>query len=295
MIRWLFPLLLLACGAAQAQEARHISTHVWTEPEQANFGGLSGLELSPDGQKFVAITDRSFVITGEIQRQNGKISALAASAPQALRASNGQAFAGRMVDSEGLACPNLTESPLCYVSFEHGARVERFSDLSAPAKRLPIPPEFVAMQPNSALEALAIDAQGRLYTLPERSGALDRPFPVFRFENGTWRLAFTLRRDPPHLPTGADIGPDGRFYLLERHHAGFLQFSTRLRSFDISTGQAKDERLHFETPLGQHDNLEALAIWRDGSDQLRATMLSDDNFLPLQRTEIVEYALNPSP
>ena len=41
----------------------------------------------------------------------------------------------------------------------------------------------------------------------------------------------------------------------------------------------------------RHDNLEGLAVWRDDSGAIRLTMISDDNFNLLQRTELVEYAV----
>jgi len=38
-------------------------------------------------------------------------------------------------------------------------------------------------------------------------------------------------------------------------------------------------------------NLQGMSIWRDATGQLIATMISGDNFLSLQRTEIVEISL----
>ena len=42
------------------------------------------------------------------------------------------------------------------------------------------------------------------------------------------------------------------------------------------------------TSLLQFDNLEGIAVWADGQG-IRITMISDDNFLFVQRTELVEY------
>ena len=49
-----------------------------------------------------------------------------------------------------------------------------------------------------------------------------------------------------------------------------------------------DERLLLESTTLQYDNLEGIAVWKDGLG-IRITMISDDNFLPVQRTELVEY------
>jgi hypothetical protein len=47
----------------------------------------------------------------------------------------------------------------------------------------------------------------------------------------------------------------------------------------------------FINGVGVQDNLEGLSVWRDIAGQIRLTLISDDNFRLLQRTEIVEYVL----
>ena len=42
------------------------------------------------------------------------------------------------------------------------------------------------------------------------------------------------------------------------------------------------------TSLMQFHNLEGIAVWVDGQG-IRITMVSDDNFLFVQRSELVEY------
>ena len=92
------------------------------------------------------------------------------------------------------------------------------------------------------------------------------------------------------LPVSADIGPDGRFYLLERNF-GLFGFRSRLRRWELTEKGPVGEQTLLQTSSGRHDNLEGLSVWRDHSGSLRATMISDDNFRSLQRTELVEYAL----
>jgi hypothetical protein len=52
-----------------------------------------------------------------------------------------------------------------------------------------------------------------------------------------------------------------------------------------------EEKMLLRKGIGIHDNLEGLAVWRDELDRIRLTMISDDNFRLVQRTEIVEYVL----
>ena len=99
---------------------------------------------------------------------------------------------------------------------------------------LEVPAAFGEMQLNSSLESLAAAADGTLYTVPERSGAWDRPFPVWRWREGRgWDQPFALPREGRFLTVDADIGPDGRFYLLERD-VGLLGFRSRLRRFALA-------------------------------------------------------------
>lgn len=93
------------------------------------------------------------------------------------------------------------------------------------------------------------------------------------------------------MPVAADFGPDGRLYLLERDFRGIGGFASRLRRFDLTERGFDGETTLFQTPFSLHDNLEGLSIWRDAQGGLRATMISDDNFLFVQQTQIVEHRL----
>ena len=133
-------------------------------------------------------------------------------------------------------------------------------------------------------EGLAVAPDGRLYVSFEGHGG----GRVWSWADVT-APAEPLPRHDDFRAVAADFGPDGRFYLLERRFRLPLRFATRLRRFRPGDWGAGEVLL--QTPLGQHDNLEALSVRRDARGRLRATMVSDDNFLPFQRTEIVEYLL----
>mgnify|MGYP000430481439 CR=1 FL=1 len=145
------------------------------------------------------------------------------------------------------------------------------------------------MHGNAALEALAIDNRGRLYAVPEKPLARGANLPLYRFAGGDWQILHHIAALDGFAPVGADFGPDGRFYLLERKFGG-IGFRSRVRRFDLDLFDPAGEVL-FTSALGQHDNLEGLSVWRDDAGQIRLTMVSDDNFKFFQRTEIVEYGL----
>ena len=273
--------LLAGCGGVTAAP-EPASRFIWNA-RGAEFGGISAIEVLDGGSRFVAVGDRGMAYEGRIERSGGAISAMTIDGRHRLLTSRGEAVEGRTADSEGLA---IGADGVAYISFEGLARVAAYPDLSGPAVRIPRPEAFGAMQSNSALEALAIGSDGALYTLPERSGRLDRPFPVYRYRGGAWDIPFSLPRRDAFLPVGADIGPDGRFYLLERDFTG-IGFRTRVRRFDLTGG---GETTLLQTGSGVHDNLEGISVWR-GTDGLRMTLVADDNFRFFQQTEVVEYAL----
>ena len=277
--------LLAGCGQvfgqSMASGVSQVGRFVWTDDDD-RFGGMSGIEISDDGSRFIAVSDRGTLWTGSVTRRAGAITAMTPDLTTALHQSDGTPVADRTGDSEGLA---LDPDGTVYVSFEGLARVAAYPDVTGPAVRLPRAPDFKAMQSNAALEALAIGPDGALYTLPERSGRATQPFPVYRFADGTWTVPFTIPRVGAFLPVGADIGPDGLLYVLERDFTG-LGFRSRVRRLALD-GTGIETLL--ETRTGLHDNLEGISVWRDETDAIRMTLIADDNFKFFQTTEIVEY------
>lgn len=273
-------------SASPPLPAGYLQSYRWAL-DDANFGGLSGIEVWPDGERFLAISDKGAFVEGRIARAaDGSIAGVSSGPMQPLLARGSEGLAKGRTDSEGLA---VGPDGRVFVSFEGVARVLEYDRISGSARNLPSHPDFARFQLNSALEALAVDDAGTLYTLPERSGAMDRPFPVYRFRGGVWDQPFDLPRRGGFLAVDADVGPDGRFYLLEREFQGLAGFATRVRSFALTGGGVGDERVEMQSATGQHDNLEGLSVWRDGTGGLRMTMVSDDNFNFFQTTEIVEY------
>ena len=135
-----------------------------------------------------------------------------------------------------------------------------------------------------------MDADGTLYAIPERSGKLDRPFPVYRLRDGRWDdKTLRLRRDGAFLVSDATFGPDGRLYLLERDFEWLGGFRTRVRRFELGPDGFGAETTLLETRFGELDNMEGIAVWQDPQGRNRVLLVSDDNFFPLQRTMLAEY------
>ena len=232
------------------------------------------------------MSDRGSIAVAAITRVKGAVSAVQLQSLDRLKGIDSDRLARFFDDAEGIA---LGPDGI-YVSFESKHRVWRYATPTSRATALPEHPDFADMQNNSSLEAVAVDASGAVYTLPERSGALDRPFPIYRLRGETWDQPFALRRDGDFLAVGADFGPDGKLYLLERD-LGLFGFASRVRRFTIQDDRIVDEELVLAPPTGSYDNLEGISVWADSTGRTRITMISDNNFRVFQRTEFVDYAL----
>ncbi|MEP6067156.1 MAG: esterase-like activity of phytase family protein [Paracoccaceae bacterium] len=235
------------------------------------FGGLSAIEISPDGAQVFLVSDRGGLFRADLSRQNGKLSGISVERlPQSLHG----------FDSEGLA---IGTDGQWFVSLEGRSQVR-----ALPKTRLPRHPDFRKFPGNGGLEALAVDRTGALWTLPETSALQRKPIPIYRYANGRWTKPRMLPRDGLFLPVGADFGPDGNLYILERHLNAF-GFRTRIRR--ITPGQNTPPETLLKTSALTHGNLEGIAVWQDAQGRVRLTMVSDNNFKPYLRSEMVEYVL----
>jgi hypothetical protein len=255
------------------------------------FGGYSALAVADGGQSFLAISDRGTWARGSFERQGGRLAAAHLAALGALHARSGAPLGGDDFDAEGAA---VDAAGRVYVSFEAFHRVRRYADIDGPAAAVPSHPDFARLQPNSGLEALASGPDGTLYAIPERSGAWERPFPVYRLRAGRWDTSLKLRRDGTFLVVDADFGPEGALYVLERDFRWLGGFATRIRRFTLGPDRLDGEVTLLRTAFGELDNMEGISVWRDGAGRTRVTLISDDNFFPLQQTIFAEYLLQGS-
>jgi hypothetical protein len=271
--------------------ARYLGTYVW-RANGPGFGGFSGLEIDDAGTGMTVLSDRAQLWRGKIRRDAaGLISGVEVTDASLLHDKNGKVLTVNSGDSEGLA---VAPDGRIFISFEGRARVMQYQTPGGAATELPIPKAFKAFAKNASLEALAIGPDGALYTLPEDSGKPGKPFPVYRYKGGKWDQPFTLPRDGQFLSVGADFGPDGRLYVLQRWFHGITGFSSRVQRYDLTAKGISAPQLVLETKTGDFDNLEGISVWRDATGAIRVTMVSDDNFMFFQQTQLVEFSL-PAP
>ncbi|OUS19576.1 hypothetical protein A9Q95_15055 [Rhodobacterales bacterium 59_46_T64] len=283
-------LCLFLSGPTEAQnpDAVFLSRYVWHDPARA-FGGISGIDLAPDGRAFRAISDRGNLLSGRLRREDGQIIGVDDLRIVQLRNGFGTPLRGAMQDSEGLVWDG---GPNVVISFEGNHRLAMFDADGLLRRQLPLAREFLSFESNQGMEALALGPEGALYTVAE-AVAQDGKSTLYRFDGTRWTVAFRFAGDGEFLPVGADFGPDGALYLLERDFTG-LGFRSRVRRFDLGDGtaQAGDGQVLWQSRAREFDNLEGVSVWRDGAGNLRLTMVSDDNFMRFQRTELVEFVIS---
>lgn len=277
----------LCSGPLWAAELVLQSQYRWTS-EDPNFGGLSGLWMSPDGSRLLALSDRGYYARAEVARDEGKITDVTTTELSQLPLVDDRAPEDFLIDAEGLA---IAPDGTIYVSYEGHHRVWAFDPDFKDPQWTHKWDYFWRFQSNSGLEALAVDSQGVVYAIPERSGKWTRPFPVQRYKDEVWDEVLSIPRSKRFLVVGADFGPDGRFYLLERDFDVLSAFKSRIRRFDLTDQGFVAEETLLETSFSVMDNAEGISLWVDNSGRTIVSIISDDNYSGLIRTLLTEYVL----
>ena len=262
------------------------------------FGGFSGLLVSPDGRRLIAISDHGFWLRARIVRANGRLTGLRDARMGRLLGPRGRALRGAWRDAESLA---RRRGGGLTVSFERHHRLLAYrGGRHGPRRpsRLAPPDGIQRARSNKGMEAMTRLAGGGLLVLTEGLGAgpgLIRGWlrtPAGK--SGTWRpLAYV--RTGAFLPTGADLLPNGDVVVLERAVSFPLGVDIRLQRLDrrdIVPGArlAGREIARLAAPFNV-DNFEGIAAYRGAKGKTLLYLISDDNYQPLQRTLLMMFEL----
>ncbi|MEO1194636.1 MAG: esterase-like activity of phytase family protein [Pseudomonadota bacterium] len=272
--------LILAAGAAGAEPVR-------IDISAPHVVGVSGIEVTPDGARFIAVSDAGWFLEGHLSREDGVLTGGEVTRVRPIIGQNGFPVRARRVgdwsDAEGIA---LLPDGTIYVSFERWARVARYQSTTAAGEWIKDDPDFATYAENRQLEAVAVDASGTIYTMPEVAvGAAG--FAMYRLDRTGWVVAGHVPASDGFSLVGADFGPDGMLYLLERKLVFATWWQSRVQRFDLATGALE---LLWAPGANDFGNLEGISVWQ-AEDGLRATMVSDNNAAPGVPTEIVEIRL----
>ncbi len=261
----------------------------------AAFGGLSDLELSSDGREITAITDQGQWLTARLTYdRRGHLDGMTDARRGPLRDPRGLLLTGKFnQDAEALA--RLDDGSLV-VAFERNHRLLRYpaGKLDGVPQVINAPPSLAGAASNAGLEALVALAGDRLLAFTEGQKAGEHYAVYLREADGRWQ-ALALRPKGLFVPTGAAQLPDGDILLLERRFTLLGGVSARLSRLPLASirpGAVLQGReiAELRPPLTL-DNFEGVALHLAGDGATRITLLSDDNFSPLQRTLIVQFEL----
>jgi hypothetical protein len=311
-------LLLIAPAAVAASEAIELRAQaLWLNPEDrtqetigrlpwrggveltsetAGFGGLSDLELEPDGMGLLAVTDEGRWLSARLSYDDGgALAGVTAAHMGWLHDTPGNSLAQaakRRQDAEALT--RLPDGSLL-VAFERDHRIERFAGgLDATPEAFPAPPGLAAAPVNAGLEALVTLPDGRLLAFTEGQRQGDGLVAYLRDGDGAWH-SLLLEATGLFRPTGAALLPDGDVLLLERRYTILGGPGARLSRIPLEGihpgARLRGKEIAEIRPPLTVDNFEGVAVHRAGDGSLRITLLSDDNFNPLQRTLIVQFEL----
>jgi len=250
-----------------------------------NFSGLS----TRNGVDVMLLSDHGFVVTGRLVRGYGQgIERFEMRQRVPLLDENGVPLIGSRRDAEGLA---IGGNGRIYVSFEQHNRVVTYPRLGAAAETMGAHRDFGRLRVGRGFEALAVARDGTVYAIPERPARATYGFPSYRYRDGEWTGSFRLPQDGTFLPVGADFGPDGQLYVLEREH-GARGFRSQVRRFQIRGRAISNPQVIMRSEFGQFANLEGLSVFRDWSGRIRLLMISDDDANSSLLSEIVDVVVN---
>ncbi len=271
----------------------------------ANFGGISGIVMQPDGAHFLAVTDKGMWLSGRITEDDGRPAGIVDARMAPMLGGNGRTLAA---DGRG-DVESLARTGTGYiVGIERRQEIWSFPvSPSAPlpptagGKRLIADPALDALGNNEGPEVVLAPPGGTpapVVVIGEQNAADPATLPGFLFQPGANPVLagrFAIARIDGFSATDAAISDDGQVYLLERRFDPLRGVAMRLRRFPLA--EIRDgvviagETLLQANRASSIDNMEAIGLHRDAAGTLIITLMSDDNFSPLQRSLLLRFAL----
>src|SRR5438105_4563623 len=202
-------------------------------------------------------------------------------------------------DSESIAL----DGSLVYIGLERVNQVLRFDFAKGFTRSrgevVPMPPAVKNLPFNKGLEALVMVPKGMplagtLIAISERG--LDGEGNLLAFlVGGPAPGQFSVRRTDNFDVSDAVLLPPGDLLILERKFSWLGGLGIRIRRIQLKSirpGAVVDGPSIFNADLGQEvDNMEGIDAHVTAEGDTVLTIVSDDNFSPLQRTLLLQFTL----
>jgi len=272
--------------------------------KSVHFGGYSAIAVDPSGRSLIALSDAGSWLRATLDYDGRHLKGLDNAVLGPILGADGKPLRDNSRrDSEGMTlAKGNTRKGTAYVSFERKHRIARYpfntQRFGPPAGTVGLPAGTKAMGSNRGIEAIAVIRAGRL------KGTLVA-FAEGRAD-GTGHLQgwliggptpgkITLKRLGGFDVTDAASLPDGGIVVLERRfrfREGVKMRIRRIGAGELKRGASITGEVLLEANDSLNiDNMEGIAAHRGASGETVLTLISDDNFSPLQRTLIMQFAL----
>jgi hypothetical protein len=273
--------------------------------DDERFGGLSSLELTPDGTRLLAISDKGFWFKADLLYTDGHLSGLDNAAMASILGTDGRPNKGKIRnDAEALAGwePGKIDGKVI-VGFESRARAGLYdlgkNGFKARYRDMKLPKDAAKGPSNKELESIGRFTSGPL------AGSIVAISELSLDENGDIRafvwggkkaFEFSIKQFEDYAITDLAILPDGDIITVERSFSGTTlpgMAVRRIRTEDIVAGGAVSPSLVFSgrMPFYRIDNMEGIAV-SELNGETRITVVSDNNYRPeFQRTLLLQFGL----
>lgn len=271
----------------------------------AGFGGLSGLDIAPDGRRFLAVSDETGWLSGEITYDGRVPSGIADARMGPLLGPGGRALERkRDRDAEALVIADGTvRDGTVLVGYERNHRIARHpvSDgaIGPAVSFLKLPSEAARFSDNKGFEAVGILRGGPL------AGAVIAFAERYLDGDGNHSGWLWIDGEPRRLGLTNIAGfevtdikglADGAILVLERRFRWTEGVRMRLRLIEaaaIKPGALLEGEVLIEADKAYEiDNMEGLAVHTGADGATVLTLISDDNFNHLlQRTVLLQFVL----
>lgn len=269
------------------------------------FGGISGL-IMPDHDHLIAVTDHGSWLKARLVYKEGRLAGVAETEMAPLLGGDGTPIAAQGArDSESLTRIGAN----FYVGVERVERILRFDfdkkGFAARGTDMRVPADFKSFGKNGSLECLASPPPGQPYAgqlivVTER--VLDAAGNLRAFvldpatkDGSSGVVRFSVSRSDDFDVTDCTMLPPGDLLILERRFSPARGVAMRIRRIPLAAIQDKalvNGPVLIEADLGyQIDNMEGIAVTKNAAGETIVTVVSDDNFSPIQRNLILQFAL----
>jgi hypothetical protein len=273
-----------------------------------NFGGFSGLLVSPDGTQMIAVSTGGSWFTADLYYSDGQLVNMSGAKLAPLLDPSGKALAPHMGKAGAVtpAGPDGFDGPL-YVAFDRTHKIwlypagkDRFA---AVPSEVELPQDARRSTVNGGINGLYGLDYHTLFALSsdmrDRKGDIEGwliPVPPGS-DAGTHGVVF-LKGMGDYKPADVAGLPGGDLFVLERSFSlakgAGLQIR-RIKRADIHPYTVLEGEVIAQLDVRYSiDNMEGLAVRAGENGEPLLYLLSNDNFNGLQRTVLLEFALPAS-